>query len=186
MVIVLTASKSTCACYFEKSWCRVAWATPRNCSKFSSMEPVFPDYISFYDYVSFVPQLFFWKVFTKCLVYHSWDPPPPPPSQLFKKGVEIKFWLPDDSPERGNHLENLKKGGWKYGVGAGLLNGGGGGGGWSWHFFYLIFSRFIIFTFGSYFTLCKNVLCIWRKKFFSVTIILGKKVILSCLKYPIN
>ena len=32
-----------------------------------------------------------------------------------------------------------------------------------WHFSYLIFSRFIIFTFRNYFTLCKIVLCIWRK-----------------------
>ena len=27
-IIALTASKSTCACYFEKTWCRVAQATP--------------------------------------------------------------------------------------------------------------------------------------------------------------
>ena len=33
-----------------------------------------------------------------------------------------------------------------------FLKGGG------WRFFYLIFSRFIIFTFRNYFTLCKIVL----------------------------
>ena len=32
-----------------------------------------------------------------------------------------------------------------------------------WQFCYLIFSRFIIFTFRDYFTLCKTVLYIWRK-----------------------
>ena len=44
-----------------------------------------------------------------------------------------------------------------------------------WHFSYLIFSRFIIFTCRNYFTLCKIVLCIWRKKFFSTIMILWKK-----------
>ena len=34
------------------------------------------------------------------------------------------------------------------------------------HFSYLIFLRFIIFTFRNYFTLCKTVLCIWRKIIF--------------------
>ena len=38
--------------------------------------------------------------------------------------------------------------------------------GGSWHFFYLIFSRFIFFTFRSYFTLSKIVLYIWKKNFF--------------------
>ena len=42
---------------------------------------------------------------------------------------------------------------------------GVGGGGW--HFSYLIFSRFIIFTFRNYFTHSKIVLCIWRKIIFS-------------------
>ena len=32
-----------------------------------------------------------------------------------------------------------------------------------WHFSYLIFWKFIIFTFRNFFTLCKIVLCIWRK-----------------------
>ena len=46
---------------------------------------------------------------------------------------------------------------------------------------FFLFSRFIIFTFTNYFTLCKIVLCIWRK-IISVTIILWKMAILSCLK----
>ena len=73
------------------------------------------------------------------------------------------------------NLKNKKKG-WKYGAGAGLLKRGG-----SWHFSYLIFSRFIIFAFRNYFTLCKIVLRIWRKIIFSASIILWKKVIHSCL-----
>ena len=39
--------------------------------------------------------------------------------------------------------------------------------GGGWHFSNLIFSRFIIFTFRNYFTLCKSGLCIWRKIIFS-------------------
>ena len=51
-----------------------------------------------------------------------------------------------------------------------------------WLFSYLIFSRFIIFTFRDYFTLlCKIVLCIWRKNFFCHHNFM-KKVIPSCLK----
>ena len=38
----------------------------------------------------------------------------------------------------------IKKRGWKYGTGPGLLKMGGGKGGW--HFSYLIFSRFIIYA----------------------------------------
>ena len=42
--------------------------------------------------------------------------------------------------------KKLKKGsGWKYGAGAGVFERG------DWHFPYLIFSRFIIFTFRNYF-----------------------------------
>ena len=47
-----------------------------------------------------------------------------------------------------------------------FLKGGGGAG--------------AVFIFRNYFNLCKIVLCIWKKKNFSATI-LGKKVILSCL-----
>ena len=53
-----------------------------------------------------------------------------------------------------------------------FLKGGG------WHFSYLIFSRFIIFAFRNYFTLCKIVMHLKKKNFF----LLGKKVIPSCLK----
>ena len=42
-----------------------------------------------------------------------------------------------------------------------FLKGGNGG-----NFPYLIFSRFIIFTFSNYFTLYKIVLWIWRKMIF--------------------
>ena len=53
-------------------------------------------------------------------------------------------------------------------------------------FSYLMFQRFIIFTFRNYFTLCKIVfakLCyaFKGKLFFSATVVLCKKVILSCL-----
>ena len=41
-----------------------------------------------------------------------------------------------------------------------LLKGGGR------HFSYLIFSRFIFFTFRNNFTIGKIVLCIWRKTIF--------------------
>ena len=76
----------------------------------------------------------------------------PPPPFLFKEGEEgiSKFWLP--FPEGGTR--KIKKGGWMYGAGAGLLKREG------WHFSYLIFSRFIIFKF------CKIVLCILRKIIF--------------------
>ena len=46
----------------------------------------------------------------------------------------------------------------------------------------LIFSRFIIFTFRNYFTICKIVLCIWRRIIFFCDHNFMKKVILSCLK----
>ena len=72
--------------------------------------------------------------------------PPPPPYLITSPG--------------GGDLK--KKRGWKYGAGAGLLEGGRG----DWHFSYLIFSRFIIFKFRNYFTLCKIVLRIWRKIIF--------------------
>ena len=49
----------------------------------------------------------------------------------------------------------LKKGGGRGGAGEG-----------AWHFSYLILSKSNIFTFRNYFTLCKIVLCIWRKFFF--------------------
>ena len=66
------------------------------------------------------------------LCHHSSDPP-------------SKFWLP---PPKGGIWKILKSG-WNYGAGAGLLKRG------LWHFCYLIFSRFIIFTFRYYFILRK-------------------------------
>ena len=75
----------------------------------------------------------------------------------------------------GGNLKNYKKwGGSKYGAGAGIFKKDGG----SWHFSYLIFPRFIIFTFRNDFTLCKIVLCICRFFFCHH----NEKVILSCLK----
>ena len=61
---------------------------------------------------------------------------------------------------RGRGIWKILKRGWKYGAVAGLPKRG------YWHFFFLIFSGFIIFTFTNYFTPCKIVLCIWRKKIF--------------------
>ena len=72
-------------------------------------------------------------------------------------------------------LKNFKEG-WKHVAEAGLLKRGG------WPFSYLVFSRFIIFTFRNYFTLCKIVLRIWRKIIFFCYHNFMKKVILSCLK----
>ena len=60
----------------------------------------------------------------------------------------------DYLPRRGEY-EKLEKGG------GSMVKGQVG-----WHFSYLIFSRFIIFTFRNYCTLCKIVLCIWRKTIF--------------------
>ena len=87
---------------------------------------------------------------------HSLDPPfpPPLPPPFFLKGG---IW-------------KIKKGGGSMVQGQVFLKGGG-----SWHFSYLIFLRFIIFTFRNYFALCKIVLCIWRKIIFSATIILWKR-----------
>ena len=50
-----------------------------------------------------------------------------------------------------------------------FLKGGGGGG---WHSSYFIFSRFIIFTFRDYSTLCKLCSPFEEKLFFSAAIIL--------------
>ena len=95
-------------------------------------------------------------------------------SPLFLKGGS-KFWLSLLEEKRG--IWKIKKGSERMVHGHVFLKGGG-----DWHFSCLIFSRFIIFTFRNYFTLFKIVLCIWRKKIFSLTIILWKKVILSCLE----
>ena len=88
------------------------------------------------------------------LIIHSSDPP------FFLKGREVNFsYLP-----RKGENEKIQKEGGSMGQGQIFLKEGG------WHFPYLIFSRFIIFTFRNYFTLCKIVLCIWRKTFSSTII----------------
>ena len=78
-----------------------------------------------------------------------WTPP-------FKK---IKFWLPPPWVGWGG-IWKIKKRGGSVVQGQVFLKGR------CWHFSYLFFSRFIIFTFRNYFTLCKIVLCIWRKIIF--------------------
>ena len=85
---------------------------------------------------------------------HSLDssPPstlPPPLSFLNAEGANVIT-----STGGGEGLKN-KKEEWKYGAGASLLKRG--------HFPYLIFSRFIIFTFRNYLTLCKIVLYTFAK-----------------------
>ena len=89
-----------------------------------------------------------------------------------------KFWLPP--LEGGGEPKTFLNGGGSMVREHVFLKGGGG----NWHFSYLIFSRFIIFTFRNYFTLCKIVLCyaFEEKLFFSATIILWKKITLICLK----
>ena len=102
------------------------------------------------------------------LTQHNSDPPPPPhhyhhhnslplaPS-FFKRG-EVNF---DDVPRRGG-IWRIKKGVEVWCRGGSSYKRGEGG----WRFSYLIFWRFIIFTFRNYFTLCKIVLCIWRRIIF--------------------
>ena len=58
-------------------------------------------------------------------------------------------------------LKNEKK--VKYGARAGLLERRGRE---DWRFSYLIFSKFIIFTFINYFTLCKIVMHLKKNYFF--------------------
>ena len=86
-----------------------------------------------------------------------------PPPSFYSGEVSLDYL-----PRRGEgDLKNFKKG-WKYGAGAGLLKRGGG-----WHLSYLIFSRFIIFTFWNYFILCKIVVC--KKNYFFLSNSLMKK-----------
>ena len=110
---------------------------------------------------------FYFYIFWKFLHPFFCSPPPPAPPPFLKwREVNFKYL-----PWRGN-LKNFKN---MVQVQVFLKVGG-------WHCSYLIFLRFIIFTFRNYFTLCKIVLCIWEKLFFSAIIILLKKVILSCLQ----
>ena len=110
----------------------------------------------------------FWRISTKVIPNIAWTTPAP----SFLKEGGSKSWL---LPVEGGNLKNLKRT-WKYGAEASLLKRG------SWHFSYLIFSKFIIFTFRNYFTLCKIVLCILRKIIFFYHHNFIKKFILSCLK----
>ena len=88
-------------------------------------------------------------VFLIKIVYNIVLAPPAHPFFLKQGGVNLS-----------GESEKLEKGGGSIVQGQVLLQGG------SWHFSYLIFSRFIIFAFRNYFTLCKIVLCIWRKTIF--------------------
>ena len=118
---------------------------------------------------------FFWQIshsyaFPACLFsFIVRSPLLPPP--LFKGGKVNLDW--------GNQSK-FREGIWKimYEAGAGLLKRG-----WGWHFSYLICSRFIIFTSRNYYTLCKIVLCIWRKTIFFCHHIFWRKVIGHVHKY---
>ena len=94
---------------------------------------------------------------------------PPPPSPIFLRGEGSKF------PDGG--IWKILKMGWSMVQGQVFLKGEEG----ELVLFLFNFPRFIIFTFRNYFTLCKIVLCIWRKNKFSA-IIVWKNIILSCLK----
>ena len=87
---------------------------------------------------------------------------------LFLKRGKVDF---DYLPRRGEY-EKLEKGG------GSMVKGQVG-----WNFSYLIFWRFIIFTFRNYITLCKIVLCIWRKTIFFSHHNFIKMFILSCRKW---
>ena len=89
---------------------------------------------------------------------------PPPPSPLFKEGGS-KFWLPP--PEWG--IWKIRKRGRNYGAGAGAGVCVLGGGGITEHIEIALPFTKLCYAFEE-------------KLFFSVTIILWKKVILSCLK----
>ena len=79
-----------------------------------------------------------------------------PPAPFLKGGVNFKYLL----GRKGESEKKIKTREWKYSAGTGLLKRG------DCHFSFLFFLRFIIFTFRNYFTLCKIVLCIWRKLVF--------------------
>ena len=56
----------------------------------------------------------------------------------------------------GGGICKINKRWWKYGAGAGVLKKGGA----EWYSFYLMFLRFMVFTFRNYFILWKVVLSI--------------------------
>ena len=88
----------------------------------------------------------------EAIVMYSSDPPP---FHFFKDGGG-EIWLPP--PDGGSG--KLKKGGGSTVQGQVFLKGEG------LELSYLMLSRFIIFTFRNYFTLCKILLWIWRKFIF--------------------
>ena len=117
---------------------------------------------------SLLPRIFKFRrsslrlVFLITIVYNIVRIPPPPPN--FKAAGGVNF---DYLPRRRGESEKLEKGSGSMVQGQVLLKvcvwaercGG-------WHFLSLIFSRFIIFTYRNYITLCKIVLCIWRETIF--------------------
>ena len=71
-----------------------------------------------------------------------------------KTGHDNSGYDNDEHMQNNDPAVDLNEPPWNYDAGAGMLKWG------DWHFRYLIFSRFIIFTFRNYFTLCKAVLYI--------------------------
>ena len=76
-------------------------------------------------------------------------------TSLFLKGEVNSDYLP-----RVRGTQKIKKGSGSMVLGQVFLKKWGVGGGGGYHFSYLVFSRFIIFTFINYFNLCKVVLLI--------------------------
>ena len=76
-------------------------------------------------------------------------------SPFLRGGVNFNNFL------RRGEIWKIKKGGGTMVQGEVFLKGGGG-----WRFCYLIVSRFIIFTFRNYFTLCKTVMHLKKYYFF--------------------
>ena len=91
---------------------------------------------------------------------------------LFSKGGGSKFWLP---PTEGG-IWKIKEGGGNMVQGQVFLKAEGRP-----TLFLSNFFEVYHFAFRNYFTLCKIVLRIWREIIFFFSIILWKKVILSCL-----
>ena len=130
--------------------------------------------MSFFVYVlinllNYVPRFCQMKDLIKiCGKFHQYShssdlthlsPPRPPNCTFFLKERGRKYWLP---PLKGRIWKIKKKADGSMVQGQAFLKEGWG----SWHFSFLVFTRFIIFTFRNYFTLCKIILCILKKTFF--------------------
>ena len=89
------------------------------------------------------PHLLFWLKFASLPVHSTL------PFNLKLESTAKISWF---RPPSGGKIWKINNRGWKYGAEAGLLKRG------RWHFPYLIFLRFIIFTFRNYFPLCKLVI----------------------------